>query len=92
VRCCSAANNRTFSIAIAAWSATCNAGFDRDTEQRNAWEANGGELIRLPADEQLEMMKMLGSVGEDVSRSKPALHDAYEVVADAARRTQAPSQ
>jgi hypothetical protein len=38
------------------------------------------------------MMKMLGSVGEDVSRSKPALHDAYEVVADAARRTQAPSQ
>lgn len=61
-------------------------------EQRKAWEANGGELIRLPADEQLEMMKMLGSVGEDVSRSKPALHDAYEVVADAARRTQAPSQ
>jgi len=62
------------------------------SEQRKAWEANGGELISLPADEQLEMMKMLGSVGEDVSRLKPALHDAYEAVADAARRTQTPSQ
>jgi TRAP-type transport system periplasmic protein len=63
------------------------------SEQRKAWIANGGELISLPADEQLAMMKMLSSVGEDVSRSKPALQEAFEVVADAARRTrQAPSQ
>jgi len=62
-------------------------------EQRKAWIANGGELISLPADEQLAMMKMLSSVGEDVSGSKPALHEAFEVVDDAARRTrQAPSQ
>jgi TRAP-type C4-dicarboxylate transport system substrate-binding protein len=62
-------------------------------EQRKAWVANGGELISLPADEQLAMMKMLSGVGEDVSRSKPALREAFEVVADAARRTrQAPSQ
>jgi hypothetical protein len=39
------------------------------------------------------MMKLLGSVGEDVSKSRPAVHEAYAVVTDAARRTQqAPSQ
>ena len=61
-------------------------------DQRKAWSANGGELISLPPDEQAAMMKMLGSVGEDVSRSQPALHEAFEIVADAARRTrQVPS-
>jgi hypothetical protein len=39
------------------------------------------------------MMQSLASVGEDVSKSKPALHEAYEIVTDAAKRTrQAPSQ
>ena len=33
-------------------------------------------------------MQTIASVGEDVSRSKPALHDAYEIVAEAAKRTQ----
>ncbi|MGO8921412.1 MAG: TRAP transporter substrate-binding protein [Xanthobacteraceae bacterium] len=62
-------------------------------EQRKAWVDGGGELISLPRDEQATMMQMLGSVGEDVSKAKPALHDAYEIVADAAKRTrQAPSQ
>lgn len=62
-------------------------------EQRQAWAAQGGELISLPPNEQAEMMKTLASVGEDVSQSKPALHDAYKIVADAAKRTrQAPSQ
>jgi len=62
-------------------------------EQRQAWVAQGGELISLPPDEQAQMMHMLASVGEDVSKSKPALHGAYETVADAAKRTrQAPSQ
>jgi TRAP-type transport system periplasmic protein len=61
-------------------------------DQRKAWMANGGELISLPHDEQLEMMKMLSSVGQDVSKSKPELHDAYEIVAAAAKRTrQTPS-
>ncbi len=61
-------------------------------DQRKAWVANGGELISLPIDEQATMMKMLNSVGEDVSRKKSALYEAFEVLADAARRTrQAPS-
>jgi TRAP-type C4-dicarboxylate transport system substrate-binding protein len=64
-----------------------------DQDQRKAWVDGGGELISLPRDEQASMMQMLASVGEDVSKSKPALHDAYDIVADAAKRTrQAPTQ
>ena len=54
--------------------------------QRKAWVANGGELISLPADEQATMMKILSSVGEDVSRSRPAIARG---VRDCRRRSQA---
>jgi TRAP-type C4-dicarboxylate transport system substrate-binding protein len=50
------------------------------------WIASGGELIKLPADEEATMLKMLASVGEDVSSTKPKVHEAYEVVAGAAQR------
>jgi len=60
---------------------------------REAWTAKGGELISLPADEQAKMMQTLSSVGDDVSKSKPAVRAAYETVAAAAKRTQpSPSQ
>jgi TRAP-type C4-dicarboxylate transport system substrate-binding protein len=52
-----------------------------------SWIAAGGELIKLPADEQAAMLKTLASVGEDVSKTKPALSAAYKVVTDAAART-----
>ena len=62
-------------------------------EQRKAWTDSGGELISLPREEQAEMMRMLSSVGDDVSKTKPAVRDAYQIVTDAAKRTrQAPSQ
>jgi TRAP-type C4-dicarboxylate transport system substrate-binding protein len=62
-------------------------------EQRKAWVDAGGELISLPREEQTEMMRMLSSVGDDVSKTKPAVREAYEIVTDAAKRTrQAPSQ
>jgi TRAP-type C4-dicarboxylate transport system substrate-binding protein len=62
-------------------------------EQRKAWTDAGGELISLPREEQAEMMRMLSSVGDDVSKTKPALREAYEIVTDAAKRTrQASSQ
>jgi TRAP-type C4-dicarboxylate transport system substrate-binding protein len=60
---------------------------------RQTWVANGGELISLSRDEQAAMIQTIASVGEDVSKTKPAVHDAYEIVADAAKRTrQAPTQ
>jgi TRAP-type C4-dicarboxylate transport system substrate-binding protein len=61
-------------------------------DQRQAWVANGGELISLPPKEQTKMMHMLSSVGDDVAKTKPGLNDAYQLVKDAAQRTrQAPS-
>jgi TRAP-type C4-dicarboxylate transport system substrate-binding protein len=60
---------------------------------RTAWVAGGGELNSLPPDEQATMIRTIASVGDDVSKSKPAVHDAYEIVAAAAKRTrQAPTQ
>ena len=55
-------------------------------DQRKAWVTNGGELIKLPGDEQATMLGLLASVGEDVSKSKPALHEAYSEVLAAAQR------
>jgi TRAP-type C4-dicarboxylate transport system substrate-binding protein len=56
-------------------------------EQRKTWLAAGGELFSLPQNEQADMMHMLASVGYDVSKTKPALREAYQVVTDAAQRT-----
>jgi TRAP-type C4-dicarboxylate transport system substrate-binding protein len=53
---------------------------------RKAWIEGGGELISLPADEQTAMLQTLASVGEEVSKAKPALRVAYEIVKEAAQR------
>jgi TRAP-type transport system periplasmic protein len=52
---------------------------------QQAWTAGGGELIRLPADEQTAMMQRLASVGPDVSKTKPRLEAAYQTVSNAAK-------
>jgi TRAP-type transport system periplasmic protein len=52
-----------------------------------AFVHGGGELIKLPPDEQTTMMKMIASVAPDVSSKNPALAAAYKIVADAAART-----
>ena len=62
-------------------------------DQRKGWVDGGGELISLTPDEQAEMLKTLASVGADVSKAKPELSAAYQVVTEAAKRArQAPSQ
>jgi TRAP-type C4-dicarboxylate transport system substrate-binding protein len=54
---------------------------------RKGWTDTGGELISLPPEEQVAMMKTLSGVGADVSKAKPALSEAYRIVTDAAQRT-----
>jgi len=44
-------------------------------------------LISLPADEQTALLKLLKSVGADVSKEKPLLNAAYQIVSAAAERT-----
>jgi TRAP-type C4-dicarboxylate transport system substrate-binding protein len=57
------------------------------SDQRKAWLNGDGELISLPADEQSAMMTTLANVGADVAKAKPGVLDAYQTVADAAKRT-----
>jgi len=62
-------------------------------KSRQAWIDGGGELNSLPPDEQAQMIQTISTVAEEVSKTKPALHDAYEIVAAAARRLrQVPGQ
>ncbi|MGD0148372.1 MAG: TRAP transporter substrate-binding protein [Xanthobacteraceae bacterium] len=58
-----------------------------DANADKRWLDSGGELIDLPADEQASMLKTLSSVAEDVSKTKPAVSAAYQIVAAAAQRT-----
>jgi TRAP-type C4-dicarboxylate transport system substrate-binding protein len=51
-----------------------------------AYTASGGEEIKLPADEQASFLKILSTVGADVSKSDPQLAAAYKIVTDAAAR------
>jgi TRAP-type C4-dicarboxylate transport system substrate-binding protein len=55
-------------------------------KQRKLWVEKGDELIALPPEEQATMMKTLASVGDDVSKSKPALNEAYKTLVAAANR------
>jgi TRAP-type transport system periplasmic protein len=68
-------------LAIAQWAV------DFRNKMGKGWLDQGGELISLPGDEQATMMKTLGSVGDDVSKSKPALREAYAIVSEVAKRT-----
>jgi len=43
-------------------------------------------LISLPDEERTAMLKMLASVGEDVSRARPEQNTAYRTVIGAAQR------
>jgi TRAP-type transport system periplasmic protein len=54
---------------------------------RQGWTATGGELIKLPAGEQAELMKTFSSAVAEVAKEKPALNDAYKLVSEAAQRT-----
>jgi len=64
--------------------------YQRAIEIENAavktWTDAGGELIKLPAAEQAEMIKTMGSVGADLSKDKPALAEAFKIVTDAVQR------
>src|ERR1700733_13343034 len=55
---------------------------------RKVWTDTGGELISLPPDEQASLLKLLESVGSDVSKQKPLLNAAYQIVSAAAQRAQ----
>ncbi|HUI11928.1 MAG TPA: TRAP transporter substrate-binding protein [Xanthobacteraceae bacterium] len=59
-----------------------------NADARKIWTEHGGELIRLPPDDQSAMLKALASVGEDVAKARPQLNAAYQTVMEAAQRSQ----
>lgn len=50
------------------------------------WTANGGEIIRLPAKDQEEMMRRLAPVGDQVLGGNPATKEIYALLKAAAVR------
>jgi len=61
-------------------------GIEYNAKQDAVWTSKGGELINLPPDERASLMSTLGSVGADVSKSKPNVQAAYDLVTAAAAR------
>jgi TRAP-type transport system periplasmic protein len=62
-------------------------GIDYNKQENDVWTKAGGELISFPPDEEAKYLSLLASVGADVSKSKPAVRTAYDLVTDAAKRT-----
>jgi TRAP-type transport system periplasmic protein len=60
--------------------------FDFYDRGRKIWVDKGGELIKLPPDEEAAMLEKLGSVGEDLSKSRPPLKEIYDVLVAAVKR------
>ena len=54
--------------------------------QRKAWTDKGGELISLPADEQAVFFAKTKNIGDELSKNRPELHAAVDVVLAAAAR------
>ena len=54
--------------------------------QRKAWTDKGGELISLPADEQAAFLAKTKNIGDELSKDRPDLHKAVDVVLAAATR------
>jgi TRAP-type transport system periplasmic protein len=55
-----------------------------DADKR--WVDSGGELISLPPDEQGSMLKTFSATAAEVSKTKPAVTAAYQIVSEAAQR------
>ena len=55
-------------------------------QQRKIWVEKGGELISLPPDEQSQMMGRFASIGDDMSKTKPALNAAFKSLVEVVQR------
>ncbi len=56
--------------------------------QRKAWTDNGGELSSLPADEQAAFLQKISDIGDTLSKDKPDLNKAVQVVIELGRAQQ----
>jgi TRAP-type C4-dicarboxylate transport system substrate-binding protein len=75
------------SDAAAGQTAIAPVAHDIVDKARKGWTDGGGELIKLPADEQASLMKTSLDAGAEISKAKPELEAAYKIVTEAAART-----
>jgi TRAP-type C4-dicarboxylate transport system substrate-binding protein len=54
--------------------------------QHKEWTDKGGELINLPADEQAALNARISSIGDDLSKDRPELNKAVNVIVESAAR------
>ena len=54
--------------------------------QIKLWKERGGQIADLPKDEHDAMIKKVSSIGEDLSKSKPALNETVKALFAAAER------
>lgn len=52
---------------------------------RQTWTDKGGELIKLPAADQAELMKRLSTVGDEVVASQPRVKEVYDLMVQTAK-------
>jgi TRAP-type C4-dicarboxylate transport system substrate-binding protein len=55
-------------------------------KQRQVWQANGGELLRLTPEEQKQMNEMLLPIGAQVAAGKPDQAAIYEILRKSAQK------
>jgi TRAP-type C4-dicarboxylate transport system substrate-binding protein len=55
-------------------------------DQIKLWKERGGQIADLPKDEHDAMIKKVSSVGDDLSKSKPALNQTVKALFEAAAR------
>jgi TRAP-type transport system periplasmic protein len=53
---------------------------DEKVDLRKKWVERGGEIIRLPANDQAELMKRLSPIGADVTKDNAVLKEFYEKI------------
>ncbi len=56
------------------------------TAQEKAWVDQGGELLKLPPDEQAMLTAKVSSIGTDLSKDKPVLGQAVQMAFNAAAK------
>jgi TRAP-type C4-dicarboxylate transport system substrate-binding protein len=60
---------------------------DFNAKGRQTWTDKGGELIKLPAADQAEMMKRLSTVGDEVVAGQPRVKEVYDLMVQTAAKT-----
>jgi TRAP-type C4-dicarboxylate transport system substrate-binding protein len=60
---------------------------DFEARQRKLWVEKGGEIDTLPAADKAEMMAKVGTVGDDIVKTRPELQPLWTLLLATAKRT-----